>query len=149
LDISAPTPRLERIFPLPGVSFAFFKMRPMQTSTAERKITMVTCFLKYRIDPMKVEEFKHYGKLWIDLVNKMGGVHHGYLIPYEGPNNIGYASFSFPSLAAYEEYRHKIPDCPDCQAAFKYARESKCVISYERNFFTPVFEGIEDKARLF
>jgi len=64
---------------------------------------MVTCFLKYKIDPKKVNEFKHYGQLWIDLVNKMGGLHHGYLIPHEGPNNIGYASFSFPSLTKYED----------------------------------------------
>ncbi len=110
---------------------------------------MVTCFLKYTIDPAKVNEFKHYGQLWIDLVNKMGGLHHGYLIPHEGPNNIGYATFSFPTLAAYEEYRNKIPDCVDCQAAMKYSSETKCVISIERNFFTPVFEGLEDKAKLF
>jgi hypothetical protein len=31
----------------------------------------------------------------------MGGLHHGYLLPHEG-NNIGYAFFSFPSLADYE-----------------------------------------------
>ncbi len=110
---------------------------------------MVTCFLKYIIDPNKVDEFEHYGKLWIDLVNKMGGIHHGYLIPHEGPNNIGYATFSFPSLADYEEYRRKIPNCQDCQAALKYSRESKCILSFERNFFKPVFEGKEDKAKLF
>ncbi|PWQ95982.1 NIPSNAP family protein [Leucothrix arctica] len=110
---------------------------------------MVTCFLKYVIDPQKIEEFKHYGQLWIDLVNRMGGLHHGYLIPHEGPNNIGYATFSFPSLAAYEEYRNKIPNCPNCQEAFEYSKASACIISLERNFFTPVFEGVEDKAKLF
>jgi hypothetical protein len=110
---------------------------------------MVTCFLKYVIDPSKVKEFEHYGKLWIDLVNKMGGRHHGYLLPHEGPNNIGYASFSFPSLAAYEEYRSKIPACPECQAALEYAKKTQCIISFERNFFKPVFEGFSDKAKLF
>jgi hypothetical protein len=110
---------------------------------------MVTCFLKYKIDPKKVNEFKHYGQLWIDLVNKMGGLHHGYLIPHEGPNNIGYASFSFPSLTKYEEYRNKIPSCPDCQNALKYSRDSQCILSFERNFYKPVFEGLEDKAKLF
>ncbi|HFB66555.1 MAG TPA: NIPSNAP family protein [Aeromonadales bacterium] len=110
---------------------------------------MVTCFLKYCIDPEKIKEFTHYGKLWIDLVNRKGGIHHGYLIPHEGPNNVGYASFSFPSLAEYEVYRNKIPGCPDCQKALAYARKSKCIVSFERNFYTPVFEGINDKARLF
>ena len=110
---------------------------------------MVTCFLKYVIDPNKVKEFEHYGKLWIDLVNKMGGVHHGYLIPHEGPNNIGYATFSFPTLADYEAYRNEIPNSPECQTALKYAQDTRCIMSFERSFFKPVFEGINDRARLF
>ncbi|GAB5555156.1 MAG: NIPSNAP family protein [Saprospiraceae bacterium] len=109
---------------------------------------MVTCFLKYTIDPLKVKEFEHYGKLWIDLVNEMGGTHHGYLKPYEGPNNIGYASFSFPSLTAYESYRNEIPNCDQCQAALEYATNTACILSYERSFMQPIFEGIKDKARI-
>jgi hypothetical protein len=55
---------------------------------------MVTCYLRYVIDPYKLAEFKEYGKMWIELVNKLGGVHHGYFLPYEGANNIAYALFS-------------------------------------------------------
>jgi hypothetical protein len=110
---------------------------------------MVTCFLKYIIDPDKIAEFEHYGKLWIDLVNEMGGLHHGYLLPHEGANNVAYASFSFPSLAEYETYRHKIPLSPKCLDALQYAKDTKCILSYERNFLKPVFEGINDKAKLF
>ena len=110
---------------------------------------MVTCFLKYVVNPNKVKEFEHYGKLWIDLVNEMGGLHHGYLLPHEGPNNIAYASFSFPSLTAYEEYRNKIPNCPKCQNAVEYYKKTACFLSFERNFFKPIFEGFEDKAKLF
>ena len=109
---------------------------------------MVTCFIKYTIDPLKVKEFEHYGKLWIDLVSQMGGIHHGYLKPYEGPNNIGYASFSFPSLADYEKYRGKIPECKKCQEALQYAIDTKCIQSYERSFMQPIFEGIIDKAKI-
>ena len=110
---------------------------------------MVTCFLKYIIDANKVKEFEHYGKLWIDLVNEMGGNHHGYLLPHEEPSNVGYASFSFSSLAAYEVYRSKIPHSKRCMEALMYATETQCIISYERNFFRPVFDGITDKAKLF
>jgi hypothetical protein len=59
----------------------------------------------------------------------MGGLHHGYLLPHEGANNIGYASF--PSLADYEIYRNKIQNTPRCLEAFKYANDTKCIISYE------------------
>ena len=110
---------------------------------------MTTCFLKYIIDADKVTEFEHYGKLWINLVNEMGGLHHRYLLPHEGANNIAYASFSFPSLAEYEIYRNKIKQCPKCQEALQYAIDTKCIISYERNFFKPLFEGMNDRAKLF
>ncbi len=78
---------------------------------------MVTCYLRYLIDPFKLEEFEHYGKLWIPLVEKFGGKHHGYFLPSEGANNIALAMFTFPSLAAYEEYRtlvrgrRRVPGC--------------------------------------
>jgi NIPSNAP len=100
---------------------------------------MITCHLRYILDPTKVSEFEHYGKTWIRLVNKFGGTHHGYLLPSEGANNIGLASFSFPSFAAYEEYRTKSRSDVECVAAFKYAEETRCIVSYERSFFRPVF----------
>ena len=38
---------------------------------------MSTCTLRYVIDPYKLNEFEHYAKLWIPLVNRLGGTHHG------------------------------------------------------------------------
>jgi len=76
--------------------------------------------------------------MWIPLVNKFGGTHHGYFLPSEGANNIALALFSFPTLAAYEEYRDKSFDDADCMAAFKYAKDTDCIISNERSFFRPV-----------
>ena len=104
---------------------------------------MVTCYLRYVIDPSKLKEFEQYGKLWIALVEKLGGKHHGYFLPSEGANNIALALFTFPSLAAYEQYRTKSFADSECLAAFKLAEETKCVVSYERSFFRPVF--LEDQ----
>ena len=101
---------------------------------------MVTCYLRYVIDPFKLNEFEHYGKLWIPLVEKFGGRHHGYFLPSEGANNIALAMFTFASLAAYEEYRALSAKDAQCQAAFKYAEDTRCIVSYERSFFRPVFE---------
>jgi hypothetical protein len=100
---------------------------------------MVTCYLRYVIDPYKLTEFENYAKMWIPMVNRLGGIHHGYFLPHEGANNIALALFSFPSLGAYEEYREEIWKDPECQAAFAYARETRCVVSYERSFMRPVF----------
>jgi NIPSNAP protein len=101
---------------------------------------MVTCCLRYVIDPFRLKEFEHYAKLWIPLVEKFDGKHHGYFLPHEGANNIALALFSFPSLADYEQYRAKAAEDSECQAAMKYYAETKCFLSYERTFMRPVFE---------
>jgi uncharacterized protein (DUF1330 family) len=101
---------------------------------------VVTCFLKYVIDPKKIKEFEHYAKLWIPLVDKFGGKHNGYFLPSEGANNVALALFTFPSLAEYETYRSDYFSDPECLEAFKYAEETRCIISYERSFFRPIFE---------
>jgi len=101
---------------------------------------MITCYLNYKINPKKIKEFEHYAKLWISLVNKFGGTHHGYFMPSEGANNIALALFSFPSLADYEKYRNGSFKDVACIAAFEYAEQTECIISYERSFFRPVFK---------
>ncbi|QEE46170.1 NIPSNAP family protein [Rhizobium sp. WL3] len=100
---------------------------------------MITCSLRYEIDPYKLKEFEHYAALWIPLVNRLGGTHHGYFLPHEGANDIALALFSFPSLAAYEAYREAMAADAECQAAFAYAEETRCILRYERNFMRPMF----------
>jgi hypothetical protein len=78
--------------------------------------------------------------MWIALVEKFGGKHHGYFLPSEGASNVALALFTFPSLAAYETYRQKAAVDPDCQAAMRYYQETQCFLSYERSFFRPMFK---------
>ena len=101
---------------------------------------MVTCYIRYLIDPAKLAEFEHYARLWIPLVEKFGGRHHGYFLPSEGANNVALALFSFASLAAYEDYRERSFKDAECLAAFDYARQTGCIVSHERSFFRPVFD---------
>jgi hypothetical protein len=101
---------------------------------------MITCYLKYVIDPYKLKEFEVYAKLWIPLVNKFGGNHNGYFLPHEGANNIAVALFSFKSLADYEKYRIDSMNDLKCKEAYEYALKTKCIISYERSFMRPVFD---------
>lgn len=100
---------------------------------------MITCSLRYVIDPYKLAEFEHYARLWIPLVNRLGGIHHGYFLPHEGANNIALALFSFPSLADYEIYRQHMAEDAECLAAFAYAEQTRCIASYERSFMRPLF----------
>ena len=100
---------------------------------------MVTCYLRYVLDPMKLKEFESYGRMWIPLVEKFGGKHHGYFLPSEGESDIALAMFSFPSLAAYEQYRKDAATDPDCQKAVDFAKQTRCFTRYERTFFRPLF----------
>jgi hypothetical protein len=102
---------------------------------------MITCHVRYQIDPDKLDAFERFARRWIALVNRSGGQHHGYFLPAEGASDIAYALFSFPSLAAYETYRSQFGQDPDFVAADAIRDESGCVIRYERTFLRPLLEG--------
>ncbi|WP_175652773.1 NIPSNAP family protein [Pseudomonas sp. Marseille-P9899] len=99
---------------------------------------MITCHVRYVIDPYQIPAFETYARLWIKLVERMGGQHHGYFLPAEGANNIAYCLFSFAGLAEYEHYRKQAEDDPECVAAVALALEKKFIVSYERSFLRPV-----------
>ncbi len=101
---------------------------------------MITCYLRYVVDSDKLEEFENYARMWIPLVNKFGGTHHGYFLPDEGASDIALALFSFRSLADYEEYRARAAVDKECLAALAYYQKTKCFRRYERSFMRPVFE---------
>lgn len=101
---------------------------------------MITCYLEYTIDAYKLKEFESYARLWIPLVNRFGGNHHGYFLPSEGDSDIAYALFTFPSLAAYEEYRTVSAADDECKAAYEFAKRTRCIINYKRRFLSPIFD---------
>ena len=99
---------------------------------------MITCYLRYEVRPDKLAEFEAYGAMWLDLMPRFGGIHHGYFLPSEGRSDVALAMFSFPSLAAYEQYREDAGKDPDVQKAVAFAKETRCFIRYERSFFRPL-----------
>ncbi|MGY4431763.1 hypothetical protein ACVWWO_004240 [Bradyrhizobium sp. F1.13.1] len=96
---------------------------------------MITCYLRYEIPPDKLAEFEAYGRMWLELVPRFGGIHHGYFLPSEGASDVALAMFSFPSFAAYEQYRKDSAEDPDVQKAIEFARQTRCFRRYERSFF--------------
>ena len=64
---------------------------------------MITCYLRYEVRLGKLAEFEAYAAMWLDLLPRFGGIHHGYFLPSEGASDVALAMFSFPSLAAYEQ----------------------------------------------
>ena len=56
------------------------------------------------------------------------------------------ALFSFPSFAAYEQYRTLFGKHPDFIAADRIREESGCVVRYDRSFMRPMLPGSNDAA---
>jgi hypothetical protein len=101
---------------------------------------MITCVIDYTIDPEKIDAFERFARVWIGLVNKHGGRHHGYFLPSEGASDHALALFAFPSLAEYERYRALFGVDLEFIAADRIRDESHCVLRYESSFMRPVFE---------
>ena len=99
---------------------------------------MITCHVRYEIDPEKIEPFERFATRWMGLVNQRGGVHHGYFLLAEGASDIAYALFSFPSLAEYERYREGFDTDPEFIDADRIRDETGCVKRYERSFLRPL-----------
>src|SRR3954447_23973509 len=99
---------------------------------------MITCYLRYQVDPDKLADFEAYCRMWLELLPRFGGIHHGYFLPSEGESDIALALFSFPSLAAYEQYRKDSAADSDVQKAIAFAKQTHCFRRYERSFFRPL-----------
>jgi hypothetical protein len=104
-------------------------------------LTVITCVVEYVIDPAKIDAFERFGRRWIELVDSHGGTHHGYFLPAEGASDKALALFSFPSLAAYEQYRALFGTDPDFIEADRIRDESNCVLRYGRTFMRPLLPG--------
>ena len=102
---------------------------------------MITCHIRYEIDPAKINDFERFAGRWMDLVQRSGGVHHGYFLPAEGASDIAYALFSFPTWRATSSIDRCSGVDPDFVEADRIRDESSCVRRYERTFLRPLLPG--------
>lgn len=105
---------------------------------AHNVLVMITCFIRYVIDPFKASEFEKYAKQWLTTIPECGGDLIGYFMPHEGTNNIAYALVSFANLAEYEAYRAGLKTNSDAVANFEFARREQFILSEERSFLRKV-----------
>ncbi len=98
----------------------------------------VTVFIRYVLDPFKLEAFERYAQKWLTIIPRCGGGLLGYFMPHEGTNNIGWALISFESLAAYEAYRARLRADSEGMANFEFAKRERFILSEERTFLRQV-----------
>src|SRR5437660_668351 len=61
--------------------------------------TMITCIIRYHIDPTKKAEFEQYARNWGQAIPRCGANLVGYFAPHEGSTTLAYGIYSVASLA--------------------------------------------------
>ena len=95
---------------------------------------MLTCFIRYEIDPFKKAEFEHYARVWGEAIPRCGADLIGYFAPHEGSATTAYGAYSIESLAAYEAYRARLAADPAGRENYEFAKREKFIRREERIF---------------
>jgi hypothetical protein len=95
---------------------------------------MLTCFIRYHIDPTKKEQFVQYARTWGQAIPRLGADLVGYFAPHEGSTTLAYGVYSVESLAAYEAYRARLAADPESQANHAFAQRERIFLREDRTF---------------
>lgn len=95
---------------------------------------MITCFIRYQIDPFQTDAFDHYARTWGQAIPECGADLIGYFAPCEGSATIAYGVYSIENLAAYEAYRIRLREHPLGRENYTYARERRFIHREDRLF---------------
>jgi hypothetical protein len=110
--------------------FSISEARPPQGEAP----SMITCFIRYQIDPFQRDAFKTYAENWGRIIPRCGGHLVGYFLPYEGTNDVAWGLIAFDSLGAYETYRKRLRDDPEGRENFAMAQSKRLIFREERTF---------------
>lgn len=95
---------------------------------------MITCFIRYHIDPTKTSAFEEYARNWGQAIPRCGANLVGYFAPHEGSTTLAYGVYSIDSLAAYEAYRERLAADPLGQMNYAFAQKEKFILREDRTF---------------
>ena len=101
-------------------------------------VVRIVVFIRYQIDPYKIEDFRKYAQNWARIIPRCGGHLLGYFMPHEGTNDIGWGLIGFDSLAAYEAYRAKLKADQEARENFSLAFNNRVILREERSFLEAV-----------
>ncbi|MEO8927121.1 MAG: NIPSNAP family protein [Caulobacteraceae bacterium] len=99
---------------------------------------MITCFIRYEIDPFKAPQFEQYARVWGEAIPRCGADLIGYFAPHEGSSTIAYGVYNIESLAAYEAYRARLSQDPQGRSNFEFARQEQFIRREDRIFLRRV-----------
>jgi hypothetical protein len=99
---------------------------------------MITCFIRYQIEPHAQEAFAQYARVWGEAIPQCGANLIGYFAPHEGSATTAYGLYSIDSLAEYEAYRARLRAHPLGRENFAFAQRERFIRTEERIFLKRV-----------
>lgn len=99
---------------------------------------MITCIIRYQIDPTKKSQFIEYGQRWNEAIPRCGAELRGYFAPHEGSATLAYGIYDIPSLAEYEAYRARLRVDPAGQENYRFANQERFLLREDRTFLKKI-----------
>lgn len=96
---------------------------------------MITCFIRYQIDPYKRAAFEQYARVWNEAIPRCGADLIGYFAPHEGSATLAYGVYSIENLAAYEAYRARLAADAKGRENYAFAQRERFIVREDRAFF--------------
>ncbi|MEG3144893.1 NIPSNAP family protein [Sphingomonas sp. RT2P30] len=106
---------------------------------------MITCFIRYEIDPFKTAAFEHYARNWGEAIPRCGADLIGYFAPHEGSATTAYGVYSIADLAAYEAYRARLRTDPLGRDNYAFAQAERFIRREDRLFLRKVSDPAGDR----
>ena len=99
---------------------------------------MITCFIRYEIDPFRRDAFEAYARGWGEAIPRCGADLIGYFAPHEGSATTAYGVYNIENLAAYEAYRARLRQDPLGRETFALAERERFIRREDRIFLKRV-----------
>jgi len=101
---------------------------------------MLTCIIRYQIDPTKKSDFEQYARNWGQAIPRCGADLVGYYAPHEGSSTLAYGIYNIADLASYEQYRERLAKDPAGRENYEFAQREKFLVREDRTFLKLVSE---------
>lgn len=95
---------------------------------------MITCIIRYELDPYKIGAYDEYARTWGQAIPQCGADLVGYFAPHEGSSTTAYGIYSIDSLAGYEAYRARLKAHPLGQKNYAFSQQERFIRREERLF---------------
>jgi hypothetical protein len=99
-----------------------------------KEASMLTCVIRYHIDPTKKAQFEEYARNWGQAIPRCGASLIGYFSPHEGSSTLAYGIYNIANLADYEAYRARLADDPLGRANYEFAQRERFLQREDRTF---------------